>query len=174
MKWPWDKFGIQAVRAAPGATGGKPFRLHAEPEPPVERKTLILNYLHLKDGTGVCVQFYESLGRAVVVVDAESVKPLREDVRLASRYSGWDVEVISAAKLDRLKRTALHDFAAMDSISPELAQSLVDHGFFTFDDLSIIEPDVLMKLGKLDNQQADVMVQEAETKAQQRFKNPGQ
>jgi N utilization substance protein A len=48
-----------------------------------------------------------------------------------------------------------------------LAEKLVGEGFLTYDELSIIEPDALMEMGELTEDQANHIVTQAETKAQE-------
>ena len=46
------------------------------------------------------------------------------------------------------------------------AANLVEHGFLSYDDLSVIEPDSLMRIGKLNAEQADAVIEQAEEKAE--------
>jgi N utilization substance protein A len=46
-----------------------------------------------------------------------------------------------------------------------LAQALVEQGYLSFDDLSVIEPDVLMEMSGLASGQVDEIVESAEAKA---------
>ena len=124
MKWTWDKFGIHVARPATHA-------IQMERNPDV-----ILDCLKLTNAPGVRISFYDSLGRAVVTVDATDHNVTLEHTRIASRQSGWDVEVYTAASLDQIKETAVRDFTSIGAVSVELAQALIDHGYFTFDDLS--------------------------------------
>jgi transcription termination/antitermination protein NusA len=66
-----------------------------------------------------------------------------------------------------MKKMAVRDFTSIDGISAELAQSLIDHGYFTFDDLSIIDPDTLSQLGGVDMQAVDAIIEQAEIKVDQ-------
>lgn len=65
------------------------------------------------------------------IVDAPDHHTTLEDTRRASRQSDWDVDIYTAASLDRIKQTAIRDFESTDAISPELAQKLIDCGYFT-------------------------------------------
>ena len=47
-------------------------------------------------------------------------------------------------KLDEQLGIAVAAFSAVPEVSDDLAESLVEQGFFTFDDLSVIEPDQLL------------------------------
>jgi len=63
---------------------------------------VILDCLKLTNAPGVRISFYDSLGRAVVTVDATDHNVTLEHTRIASRQSGWDVEVYTAASLDQI------------------------------------------------------------------------
>ena len=49
----------------------------------------------------------------------------------------------------------------------ELAEKLVGEGFLSYDDLSVIEPDALMEMGGLSEEQVQVIVAQAEGKAEE-------
>src|SRR6185436_10662190 len=51
-------------------------------------------------------------------------------------------------------------------IDEELANRLVEEGFLSYDDLSIIEPDALMAMGGLSEDEANVIVEQAEARAE--------
>lgn len=128
---------------------------------------VILDCLNLTESQRVRVYFYESISRAIVTVDATDHKLTLDDTRFASRESGWDVDVYTAASLDQLKQTAEAHFTSIDAINLQLARVLIDHGFLSFDDLSIIDPDTLMQLGGLDMKTVDAIIEQAEFKAEQ-------
>ena len=50
-------------------------------------------------------------------------------------------------------------------MSVELAERLVGEGFLSYDDLSVIEPDALMEMGELSEEEVDAIVAQAEEKA---------
>ena len=155
MKWSWDKFGIDV--GAP-----QPERVLLDQMPRV-----ILRCLKLDDIPGVRVEFYDSIAKAAVIVQAKVANPTWQQISDASRQSGWSVEVFAAVQFDRLRRLALYDFNELDSVCPELAQVLVDHGYFTLRDLAEIDLDVLMRLGMLDSANAEAIIREAAMQAEQ-------
>ncbi len=155
MKWTWDKFGIHVTR-----TDGDPIPMERNPH-------VILDCLQLTNATRVRVDFYDSIGRAIVTVDATDHGVTLENTRRASRQSGWDVEVFTTASLDQIKVAAVRDFTSIKAISPELTQALIDGGHFTFDDLSIIDPDALMQLGGFDMETVNAIIEQAEIRAEQ-------
>ena len=50
-------------------------------------------------------------------------------------------------------------------MTEDLAQRLVEQGYLSYDDLSVIEPDALMEMGGLTAEQVDLIVEQADEKA---------
>ena len=61
---------------------------------------------------------------------------------------------------------AVVGFSSITGIDEELANRLVEEGFLSYDDLSIIEPDALMAMGSLSEDEANVIVEQAEARAE--------
>ena len=93
------------------------------------------------------------LGKVIVLVREDqlslAIGKKGQNVRLASKLVGWDINVMTQDKLDEQLEISVTDFCQVPNISEDLAENLVSQGFFTFDDLSIIEPDQLAELGGL-------------------------
>jgi N utilization substance protein A len=62
---------------------------------------------------------------------------------------------------------AVGGFSSLTGVEVELAERLVEEGFLSYDDLSIIEPDALMSMGGLSEEEAAVIVEQAEGRAEQ-------
>ena len=62
------------------------------------------------------------------------------------------------AKLDK----SIEAFCVIPEVTPELAESLVSQGFFSFDDLSVIEPDQLMEISGLSEEDCSRIVDYAD------------
>jgi len=111
----------------------------------------------------------QMLGRAIVLVAEDqlslAIGRRGQNVRLASKLCGWDIEIMTREELDEQIEQAVLGFSALEGVSPELAERLVGEGFLTYDDLSVIEPDVLMEMGELNTEQVERIVQQAEVKA---------
>jgi N utilization substance protein A len=86
-------------------------------------------------------------------------------VRLASKLVGWDIHVMNQKKLDEQLDKSVGMFSKIPEVSAELAENLVAQGFFTFDDLSVIEPDQLAELGGLTPEQCEEIVAYADAEA---------
>ena len=113
----------------------------------------------------------DMLGRAIVLVREDqlslAIGRRGQNVRLASKLSGWDIEIMTADELDQQIERAVKGFSAVEGMNEELAQRLVEQGFLSYDDLSVIEPDSLMELGGLTAEQVELIVAQAEAKAQE-------
>jgi transcription termination/antitermination protein NusA len=111
----------------------------------------------------------QMLGRAIVLVQEDqlslAIGRRGQNVRLASKLCGWDIEIMTREELDEQIEQAVGGYSSLEGVEPELAERLVGEGFLSYDDLSVIEPDSLMEMGGLTAEQADAIVQQAEKKA---------
>jgi N utilization substance protein A len=111
------------------------------------------------------------LGRAIVLVREDqlslAIGRRGQNVRLASKLSGWDIEIMTQEELAESIDRAVGGFSSLEGVELGLAEKLVEEGFLSYDDLSIIEPDALMEMGSLTEEQAAVIVEQAEGRAEQ-------
>jgi transcription termination/antitermination protein NusA len=111
----------------------------------------------------------QMLGRAIVLVREDqlslAIGRRGQNVRLASKLCGWDIEIMTREELDEQIEQAVTGFGSLEGVEPELAEKLVGEGFLSYDDLSIIEPDALTEMGGLSEEQANTIVAQAEVKA---------
>jgi N utilization substance protein A len=111
----------------------------------------------------------QMLGRAIVLVQEDqlslAIGRRGQNVRLASKLCGWDIEIMTREELDEQIEQAMLGFSSLDGVEPELAERLVGEGFLSYDDLSVIEPEALMEMGGLTAEQVDHIVKQAEAKA---------
>ena len=113
----------------------------------------------------------QMLGRAIVLVREDqlslAIGRRGQNVRLASKLCGWDIEIMTRDELDEQIEQAVEGYASLEGVEDELAEKLVGEGFLSYDDLSVIEPDALMEMGELTAEQADLIVKQAEAKAEE-------
>ena len=113
----------------------------------------------------------QMLGRAIVLVREDqlslAIGRRGQNVRLGSKLCGWDIEIMTREELDEQIERAVAGFSALEGIEPELAEKLVGEGFLSYDDLSVIEPDSLMEMGGLSAEVVQVIVEQAEAKAEE-------
>lgn len=111
------------------------------------------------------------LGRAIVLVREDNLSLAigrrGQNVRLASKLSGWDIEIMTQEELAESIDRAVEGFSGIEGVTFELAEKLVEEGFLSYDDLSIIEPDDLMQMGGLTEEQVDKIVEQAEARAEE-------
>jgi N utilization substance protein A len=113
----------------------------------------------------------QMLGKAIVLVREDqlslAIGRRGQNVRLGSKLCGWDIEIMTREELDSSIEQAVMGFSLIDGCEDSLAEKLVGEGFLTYDELSIIEPDDLMEMGSLTEEQANHIVAQAEDKAQE-------
>ena len=95
----------------------------------------------------------QMLGRAIVLVREDqlslAIGRRGQNVRLASKLCGWDIEIMTREELDEQIERAVAGFSSLEGVDESLAEKLVGEGFLSYDDLSVIEPDALMEMGEL-------------------------
>jgi N utilization substance protein A len=113
----------------------------------------------------------QMLGRAIVLVREDqlslAIGRRGQNVRLGSKLSGWDIEIMTREELDESIERAVIGFSALEGVDESLSERLVGEGFLSYDDLSIIEPDALMEMGELSEELTTQIIEQAETKAQE-------
>lgn len=111
------------------------------------------------------------LGRAIVLVREDqlslAIGRRGQNVRLASKLCGWDIEIMTREELEEQLNEAVVGFSSLDGVTDELADHLVGEGFLYYSDLEVIEPDDLMEMGGLTQEQADWIIKQAEEKAEE-------
>jgi N utilization substance protein A len=109
------------------------------------------------------------LGKVLVLVNEDqlslAIGRRGQNVRLASKLVGWDINVMTQESLDEQLDISIEAFSVVPEMDPELVENLVSQGFFTFDDLSVIEPDQLADLGGLTQEQCDTIVDFADVES---------
>jgi len=109
------------------------------------------------------------LGKVLVLVRDDqlslAIGRRGQNVRLASKLVGWDINVMTQESLDEQLDISIEAFSVVPEMAPELVENLVSQGFFTFDDLSVIEPDQLAELGGLTQEQCDTIVDFADVES---------
>jgi N utilization substance protein A len=111
------------------------------------------------------------IGRAIVLVREDqlslAIGRRGQNVRLASKLSGWDIEIMTQEELEDQAVRAMEHFGQIEGVTDELADKLVGEGYLSYDDLSVIEPDVLVALGGLTEEEVERITEQAEQKAEE-------
>lgn len=110
------------------------------------------------------------LGKVIVLVREDqlslAIGRRGQNVRLASKLVGWDINVMTQESLDQQLDVSIDQFSVVPKMPPEVVEVLVSQGFFTFDDLSVIEPDDLMEMGGLTQDDVDEIVAFADVESE--------
>jgi len=113
----------------------------------------------------------DMIGRAIVLVREDqlslAIGRKGQNVRLASKLCGWDIEIMTNEELEQQIDRAVGGFMQIEGMNEEVAQRLVEQGYLSYDDLSVIEPDALMEMGGLTEEQVAHIVEQADVLAQQ-------
>ncbi|HWE35844.1 MAG TPA: transcription termination factor NusA [Isosphaeraceae bacterium] len=118
------------------------------------------------------VMLCQLLGRAIVLVREDqlslAIGRRGQNVRLASKLVGWDIEIMTSEELDELIEKAVAAFTKIEEVDTELAEKLVEQGILSFDDLSVMEIDDLVNtIEGLSEEQAAQITQRAEELAEE-------
>lgn len=110
------------------------------------------------------------LGKVIVLVREDqlslAIGKMGQNVRLASKLVGWDIDVMTREELDQQLDQSVQAFSTIPQLSEDLAESLVSQGFFSFEDLSVIEPDHLQELSGLTAGECEQIVAQAEIESE--------
>jgi N utilization substance protein A len=118
------------------------------------------------------VMLCQLLGRAIVLVREDqlslAIGRRGQNVRLASKLVGWDIEIMTSEELDELIEKAVVAFMKIEGVDKDLAEKLVEQGILSYDDLSVMEIDDLVNtIEDLTEELAVEIVGRAETLAEE-------
>ncbi len=113
----------------------------------------------------------DMIGRAIVLVQEDqlslAIGRRGQNVRLASKLCGWDIEIMTGGELEEQIERAVTGFSQIEEITEEIAQALVEQGYLSYDDLSVIEPDAFIEMSGLTAEEVDKVVEVAESRAEE-------
>ncbi len=116
------------------------------------------------------VQIYPRMGRAIVLVREDqlslAIGKRGQNVRLASKLVGIDIEIMTFDELTEEIDNAESNLSTIPGLSETMVDSLIEEGYFSFDDLSVIEPDDLMELTSMTEDQCAEVIAYAEQQAE--------
>jgi N utilization substance protein A len=112
------------------------------------------------------VFLYPRLGRAIVLVKEDqlslAIGRRGQNVRLASKLVGWDIEIMTHDELNEGIERAENWFRQIPEVTDSQVETLIEEGFLSYNDLTFIEPAELGALLGLDEELADDIIQYAE------------
>lgn len=117
------------------------------------------------------VFLYPRLGRAIVMVQEDqlslAIGRRGQNVRLASKLVGWDIEIMTIDELDEGITRAEGWFSNIPGVEPEMVEILLEEGFLSFDDLTFIENSEMAELIGVTEEEAEAIIEYAESAAEQ-------
>ena len=109
------------------------------------------------------------LGKVIILVREDqlslAIGRRGQNVRLASKLCGWDINVMTQESLDEQLDISIEAFSVVPKMPSDLVENLVSQGFFTFDDLSVIEPDELLEMSGLTQEDVDEIIEFADVES---------
>jgi N utilization substance protein A len=116
------------------------------------------------------VFLYPRLGRAIVLVKEDqlslAIGRRGQNVRLASKLVGWDIEIMTHDELNEGIERAVNWFSEVPNVTEELVEAFIEEGFLSYDDLTFLEPAELAELAGLTEEQAAEIIAFAEEAAE--------
>jgi N utilization substance protein A len=116
------------------------------------------------------VFLYPRLGRAIVLVKEDqlslAIGRRGQNVRLASKLVGWDIEIMTHEELTDGVERAEGWFSQLPGVTPELVETFIEEGFLSYDDLTFLEAAQLAELAGVTEEQAEEMIIFAEEMAE--------
>jgi N utilization substance protein A len=117
------------------------------------------------------VFLYPRLGRAIVLVKDDqlslAIGRRGQNVRLASKLVGWDIEIMTMDELNEGIERAESWFTQIPGVTSENVERFIEEGFMSFDDLTFIEPAELAEIAGIGEEDAEGIIIFAEEMAEQ-------
>src|SRR5439155_844318 len=108
------------------------------------------------------VFLYPRLGRAIVLVKEDqlslAIGRRGQNVRLASKLTGWDIEIMTHDELNEGIEKAENWFRHIPGMTDELVEAFIVEGFLSYDDLTFLEPAQLAELAGCTEEQAEEII----------------
>src|SRR5438128_2350365 len=108
------------------------------------------------------VFLYPRLGRAVILVKEDqlslAIGRRGQNVRLASKLVGWDIEIMTLEELNEGIEKAEGWFRELPGSTDEVVERFIEEGFLSFADLTFLEPAEMAELcGITEDQASDII-----------------
>src|SRR5262249_40097211 len=81
-----------------------------------------------------------------------------QNVRLASKLVGWDIEIMTHDELNEGIEKAEGWFRQIPNLAEELVEVFIEEGFLSYDDLTFLEPAELGELAGITEDQAEEVI----------------
>jgi N utilization substance protein A len=115
------------------------------------------------------VFLYPRLGRAIVLVKEDQLSlgigRRGQNVRLASKLVGWDIEIMTLDELNEGIEKAENWFKQIPGTTDSMVETFIEEGFLSYDDLTFMEPAQLAELAGVTEDVAEGFIAYAEEAA---------
>jgi len=125
------------------------------------------------------VFLYSRLGRAIVLVKEDqlslAIGRRGQNVRLASKLVGWDIEIMTVEELDEGVSKAENWFRKLPNVTDEIIEAFIEEGFLSYDDLTFVEPAQMAELISITEEHAEEIIayaEEAALRVEEEARNP--
>ena len=109
---------------------------------------------------------YPRLGKAIVLVNEDqlslAIGRRGQNVRLASKLVGWDLEIMTHEELDKELGKAERRFRTITQLDEDMLNALIEEGFMSFTDLTFMEPAQITEMTGLSEDEAEEVIAYAE------------
>src|SRR3954470_21506742 len=116
------------------------------------------------------VFLYPRLGRAIVLVKEDqlslAIGRRGQNVRLASKLVGWDIEIMTHDELNDGIVRAEDWFRQIPGVTDEMVETFIEEGFLSYNDLTFLEAAELGELAGVDEDAAMDLIDHAEEAAE--------
>lgn len=116
------------------------------------------------------VQLFPRLGRAIVLVEEDqlslAIGRRGQNVRLASKLVGWDIEIMTMEEFDDSVARAEGWFRQIPGVTDELVEAFITEGFLSYTDLTFFDAAQLAEMAGISEEDADEIVSFAEDMAE--------
>jgi len=106
------------------------------------------------------------INRATVLVAEDqlslAIGKKGQNVRLAARLTGWNIDIMTPAEYDQQRATAVEQLSELDAVGPEMAEELVAAGYISLADVAEVAPDRLEAFGVSEDQGREIIRQVGE------------
>jgi N utilization substance protein A len=100
----------------------------------------------------------------VVVADDQlslAIGKKGQNVRLASKLTGWKIDIKSESKMEKISGEILERFKGLPHIGDVTSRILYNEGFRSVKEVSEVDPEELAKVLEIENEKAAEIVEEA-------------
>jgi N utilization substance protein A len=116
------------------------------------------------------VMLYPRIGRAIVLVKEDqlslAIGRRGQNVRLASKLVGWDIEIMTHEELAEAIERAENWFRQIPELTDEMVEVFIEQGFLYYDELTYLEPAQMSELIDVNEEQATAIIAFAEEAAE--------